>query len=83
MVLKARLAENGYDEEALNAGAFQAALEPLSNIERFQSSARRQLNTMLKEFYVRREFADRAREAFNEHLKAMASAPILKQIGSN
>jgi hypothetical protein len=76
-VLEARLEEHGYDEIALNAGALLEALVPIATIERFLSSARGQLNAMLKELYVRREFADRARKAFNERLQA----PAPKQIG--
>jgi hypothetical protein len=75
MVLDARLAEHGYNEEALNAGALLEALVPLSTIERFLSSARGQLNAMLKEVYVRREFADRARKAFDVRLQAVGPAP--------
>lgn len=81
--LDARLAEHGYDEAALNAGAFLEAMEPLSKIERFLSSVRGQLGAMLKEVYVRREFADRARKALNERLQAAVQAPTLRQIGSN
>jgi hypothetical protein len=82
-VLDARLAEYGYDEVALNAGALLEAMEPLSKIERFLSSARGQLNAMLKEVYVRREFADRAREALDARLKLTVESPELKQIGPN
>ena len=55
---------------------------PLAVIDRFLSSARAQLNTTLKEIGVRREFADRARKAFNERLKL---TEVLKsaQIGPN
>lgn len=79
-VLNARLAEHGYNEMALNAGALLEALVPLATIDRFLSSARGQLNAMLKGVYVRREFAERARKAFDERLKAMESAPKPKQI---
>lgn len=81
--LEARLAGRGYDEETLNAGALMEALVPLATIDRFLSSARGQLNAMLKEVYVRREFADRARKALNERVQAAVQAPKLKQIQSN
>jgi hypothetical protein len=39
---------------------------------------------MLKEVYVRREFADRARKALNERLQAaVVQAPKPKQIEAN
>jgi hypothetical protein len=79
-VLDARLAEHGYDEEALNATALLEALAPLATIERFLSSARSQLNAMLKEICVRREFADRARKALREQLQAATSVTPPKQI---
>ncbi|WP_051677733.1 hypothetical protein [Bradyrhizobium sp. URHD0069] len=82
-VLDARLAEHGYDEVALNAGALLEAMEPLSKIERFLSSARGQLNAMLKEVYVRRAFAERARQALEKRLQPAVSATELKQIEKN
>jgi hypothetical protein len=57
-----------------------AALEPLSTIERFMSSARNQLNAMLKEVYVRREFAERARKALVEQIKEARQGAEPKQI---
>jgi hypothetical protein len=75
-VLDFRLAEYGYDEATLNAGALLEALVPLTTIERFQSSARGQLNVMLKEVSVRREFADRARKALKEHTRAVVPMPV-------
>jgi hypothetical protein len=81
--LDARLAEGGYDEDTLNAVAFLEAMEPLSKIERFLSSARGQLNALLREVHGRREFAERARKAFEERLKAVESTPKPKQIGPN
>jgi hypothetical protein len=42
--LNKRLAEHGYDEETLNAGALIEAMVPLATIERFLASARKQLN---------------------------------------
>jgi hypothetical protein len=82
-VLEARLKEHGYDEETLNAGALLEAQVPLAAIERFLSSARAQLNAMLKEVYVRREFAERARKAFDERLQAVVRSPKPKQIEAN
>lgn len=81
LVLEARLAAHGYDEETLNAGALIEALVPLAAIDRFLSSARGQLNGMLKEVCVRREFADRARKALAERPQATVPAPDPKQIG--
>jgi hypothetical protein len=82
-VLEARLAEAGYDSDALNAGAFIEAQAPLATIDRFLCSARGQLNATLKEIGVRREFAERARKAFDERLKLTVEVPKQKQIGPN
>jgi hypothetical protein len=82
-VLEARLLEHGYDEETINAGALIEALVPLATIDRFLSSARTQLNAMLKEVGVRREFADRARKALDERVRALVQAPKPAQIGPN
>jgi hypothetical protein len=82
-VLEARIAEAGYDDDALNAGAMIEAQVPLATIDRLLCSARGQLNTTLKEIGVRREFADRARKAFNERLKLTMEVPKPTQIGPN
>jgi hypothetical protein len=83
-VLKSRLLEHGYDEETLNAGALLEGIEPLSKIERFLSSARGQLTSMLKEVYVRREFAERAQKALRERLQAAKKTTVApKQITRN
>src|SRR5258708_35615866 len=82
-VLEARLAEAGYDADALNAGAFMEAQVPLATIDRFLCSARGQLNATLKEIGVRREFAERARKAFDERLKLTVETPKPKEIGPN
>jgi hypothetical protein len=74
-IMKAKLAEHGYDDVTLNAGALMEALVPLTTIDRFLVSARSQLNTMLKEVYVRREFAARARKTIDEQLKLEAPKP--------
>jgi hypothetical protein len=58
--LETRLAEQGYDKVALNVGALLEALVSLATVDRFLSSARGQLNAMLKELHLLREFADRA-----------------------
>lgn len=79
-VLKARLDEAGYDVDGLNAGAMMEALVPLAAIDRFLCSARAQLNATLKELGVRREFAERARKAFNERVAAELKAPAVQQI---
>jgi hypothetical protein len=75
-IMKAKLAEHGYDDVTLNAGALMEALVPLTTIDRFLVSARNQLNTMLKEVYVRREFAARARKAIDGQLKLEAPKPM-------
>jgi hypothetical protein len=82
-VLEARLAEAGYDADALNAGAFIEAQVPLATIDRFLCSARGQLNATLKEIGVRREFAERARKAFDERLKLTVEVSKPAQIGPN
>jgi hypothetical protein len=79
-VLEARLVEAGYNTEALNAGAFMEAQSALATIDRFLCSARGQLNATMKEIGVRREFAERARKAFNERVAAELSAVEVKQI---
>jgi hypothetical protein len=81
--LEARLAEAGYDADALNAGAFIEAQVPLATIDRFLCSARGQLNATLKEIGVRREFAERARKAFDERLKLTVEVSKPAQIGPN
>jgi hypothetical protein len=53
---------------------------PLATIDRFLCSARGQLNAMLKEIGARREFAERARKAFNERVAAELNAVEVKQI---
>jgi hypothetical protein len=82
-VLESRLAEAGYDADALNAGAFIEAQVPLATIDRFLCSARGQLNATLKEIGVCREFAERARKAFDERLKLTVETPKPKEIGPN
>jgi hypothetical protein len=82
-VLEARIVEAGYNDDALNAGAMIEAQVPLATIDRLLCSARGQLNTTLKEIGVRREFADRARKAFNERLKLTMEVPKPAQIGPN
>ena len=79
-VLEARLAEAGYDADALNAGAFIEAQVPLATIDRFLCSARGQLSATLKEIGIRREFAERARKAFDGHIVAEVKAPAVLQI---
>jgi hypothetical protein len=81
--LETRIAKAGYDDDALNAAAFLDAQVPLAAIERFLNSARGQLNATLKEIGVRREFADRARKAFDERVKLTVEVPKPKQIGPN
>jgi hypothetical protein len=82
-VLQVRLAEHGYDEEALNAAALLEALVPLTSIDRALCSARGQLNAMLKEIHVRREFVHRAEKALDERVQAAKQAFKAKQIEAN
>lgn len=83
-VLDARLAEHGYDEEAINAGTLLQGLEALATIDRFLSSARSQLNAMLKGISVRRKFVDRASKALRERvLHAKSQPPKPKQIDTH
>jgi hypothetical protein len=79
-VLEERLSEAGYDIDALNAGAMIEAMGPLEAIDRFLCSARRQLNVTLREIGVRREFAERARKAFDGRIAAELKAPAVQQI---
>ncbi len=82
-VLRKRLADYGYDEEALNAGALLEALVPLATIDRFLASARGQLKAMLKEVYVRREFIERARKALDERVQGLQRGTQQKQIAAS
>jgi len=79
-VLEERLSAAGYDTDALNAGAMIEALGPLEAIDRFLCSARRQLNATLREIGVQREFAVRARKAFDGRIAAELKAPAVQQI---
>jgi hypothetical protein len=79
-VLEERLSAAGYDTEALNAGAMIEALGPLEAIDRFLCSARRQLTATLREIGVQREFAERARKAFDGRIAAELKAPVVQQI---
>jgi len=56
------------------------AMGPLEAIDRFLCSARRQLNVTLREIGVRREFAERARKAFDGRIAAELKAPAVQQI---
>jgi len=71
--LNVRLREHGYDAQGISAQAFVAQMVPLATIERFLASARAQVNAILREIVLRREFARRAREALE---KRFAAEPI-------
>jgi hypothetical protein len=71
--LGAQLTRNGYDDDAINAGALMEGLMTVSTIDRFLSSARAQMNAMLREVFVRREFVDRARKSFKKTIEAEAN----------
>lgn len=64
--LDVKLANGGYDADAINAEAFMESLLPANAIESFLLSARRQVMVMLREIGIRREFARRARETFDK-----------------
>ncbi|MGN6308220.1 MAG: hypothetical protein ACTHNN_01520 [Xanthobacteraceae bacterium] len=64
--LDAKLANGGYDADAINAEAFMESLLPVNAIENLLLSARRQVTGMLREIGVRREFALRARETIDK-----------------
>ncbi len=68
--LNVRLREHGYDAQGISAHAFVAQMMPLATIERFLASARAQVNAILREVLVRREFGRRAREALKKRLAA-------------
>jgi hypothetical protein len=68
--LNVRLKAHGYNAQGINAQAFIGGLMPLATIERFLPSARNQVNVILREINVRREFSRRAREAFEQRLAA-------------
>jgi hypothetical protein len=71
--LNARLKQHGYNDQGINAHAFIGGLASLANIERFLASARSQVNALLREIDVRREFARRAREALERRLAAIST----------
>lgn len=68
--LNVQLKEHGFNAQGINAHAFVAGQMPLASIDRFLASARVQVNVLLREINVRREFARRAREAFAKRLAA-------------
>jgi hypothetical protein len=69
--LNARLEAHGYDADAINATAFVQGLESLTTIEKFLTSARRQVAMMLREVGLHREFARRAKEINDRYLAQM------------
>lgn len=74
--LNVRLRQHGYNDQGINAHAFIGGLAPLANIERFLASARSQVNALLREINVRREFARRAREALERRLAAVSTEEV-------
>jgi len=78
--LNIRMKSHGYDANGINAEAFGRGLSSLIVIERFLASARSQVNALLREIGIRREFARRAREAFDKRLAE--SVPEKKQIAA-
>lgn len=73
--VSAQLASHGYDDDAVNAFAFLRGIESLATIDRFLSSARHQLTTILKEAIARREFKVRA-ELMRKRFVAEESKPV-------
>lgn len=61
--LRARLLAHGYDEEAINAGAFVRSSDHILTIEKLLSSARQEVRSILRDVESRREFYRRASEA--------------------
>jgi len=61
--VRARLVSLGYDEEALNAGAFMRSSDQILRIEKLLSSARHEVRLTLRDVESRREFYRRANEA--------------------
>lgn len=72
--LAVRLEAHGYDSDAVNANAFVQGLEPLTAIEKFLTSARQQVATMVREIRLDCEFVRRANEAINRNLVQMKLA---------
>jgi hypothetical protein len=69
--LNARLEAHGYDADAINATAFVQELDSLATIEKFLTSARRQVAVMLRDVGLHREFARRAEEVNDRYLAQM------------
>jgi hypothetical protein len=69
--LNARLEAHGYDADAINATAFVQGLDSLATIEKFLTSARRQVAVMLRDVGLHREFARRASEVNDRYLAQM------------
>jgi hypothetical protein len=72
--LSVRLEAHGYDVDAVNANAFVQALEPLTAIEKFLTSARHQVAAMVREVRLDCEFVRRAREVIDRNLAQMKLA---------
>jgi hypothetical protein len=68
--LDQQLKQSGYDDDAINAGTLMEGLMTLTTIDRFLASARAQMNATLREVFVRREFAVRARKSFDKVIDA-------------
>lgn len=64
--LVSRLKSHGYDDDAINAGAFVHSMVPLVTVERLLSTARREVAMVLREVGLQREFKHRARAAMKQ-----------------
>ncbi len=64
--LIARLKSHGYDEDTINARAFEDSMVPLVTVERLLSTARRDVALILREVGLQREFRQRASAAMKQ-----------------
>jgi len=78
--LDAKLARDGIGPEEINAEAFLGSLSSLTAIEGLLLSARRQAMLMLREIGLRREFARRARKAFDERSEAKIETDEVQKV---
>lgn len=68
-ILEARLQAQGYDDDALNAGAMMEGAGSLATIEKFMKAARSQLTVIMREVHGRREFAVRVKKHNEQQMK--------------
>ena len=80
--VRARLLKHGYDEEAINAGAFMRSSDHILTIEKLLSSARHEVRLTLRDVESRREFYRRASEAMKRLDTDPAAPAETKQIAA-